>query len=235
MRAADVGSAMTPTRPLLVSRAAPARRRPDKPPSISAGDFAEGSISLLVSKRCEMSRTLDTQEHRVARARLCEGQAAGLGPQARGRVPRPGHLGAVRGAGGGRVLEPRRSQGDRGRPDDDPVRRHEAAGRVQEDVRLGAARARRRRPAAQRVPQVRRRRSCRRCSIASTSSRPTRSAARPAQDVYDVLFKDAVTRFAREVALIKASLPKAQLGQAAQGVPGRRQAGRREVPRYRRT
>ena len=32
------------------------------------------------------------------------------------------------------------------------------------------------------------------------------------QEVYDVFFKDAVTRFAREVALIKANVPDAQLG-----------------------
>jgi hypothetical protein len=42
--------------------------------------------------------------------------------------------------------------------------------------------------------------------------KPTETiAGAPAQQVYDVLFKDAVTRFAREVALVKTGVPKSQL------------------------
>jgi hypothetical protein len=37
-------------------------------------------------------------------------------------------------------------------------------------------------------------------------------AGSAAQEVYDAFFKETVTRFAREVALVKSSLPKAQLG-----------------------
>src|SRR5262249_51811903 len=46
------------------------------------------------------------------------------------------------------------------------------------------------------------------------------------QEVYDVFFKETVTRFAREVALIKGALPKTQLAkQAKASQPAAKEAG----------
>ena len=51
------------------------------------------------------------------------------------------------------------------------------------------------------------------------------------QEVYDVFFKNAVTRFAREVALIKSNVPNAQLAKLLKGYQAAAKQQGSEVPR----
>ena len=182
----------------------------DKPPRVSAGDFAEGAISLLVSKRCEMSRTLDSKS--IEWPALVY---AAHKPPAWGRKP----AGACRGLDTW-VLSESLAAGSYWSLNDHAAIEADPNTTLFDDAKAAAAFKKafgwELPPRGDYVPppNVFLKFEPKKVTALFDSIyvKPTdKIGGATGQDVYDVLFRDAVTRFAREVAFIKASLPKAQL------------------------
>ena len=178
--------------------------------SFAAGDFAEASISLLVSKRCEMSRTMDTTSIEWPALVYSQGK-----PPAWGRKP----AGACRGLdtwvlsealGAGAYW----TSNDHKMIEADPMKTlfDEQKPRAAFKQTFGWELPER----GDDVPahNVFLKFDAKKLSALFDRIyvKPTdKIGAATAQEAYDVLFKGAVTRFAREVALIKGALSKAQL------------------------
>jgi hypothetical protein len=201
---------MTPTRPLLLLALPLLVAASDKPPAISAGDFAEGAISLLVSKRCEMSRRLDTKS--IEWPALVYATAK---PPAWGRKP----AGACRGLDTW-VLSESLAAGSYWSLNDHAAIEADPNTTLFDDTKTQAAFKKAfgwelpERGDYVPPPNVFLKFEPKKVTTLFDRIyvKPTdKIGSATAQDAYDVLFKDAVTRFAREVAFIKASLPKAQL------------------------
>ena len=155
-----------------------------------------------------------------------------MGPQARRRVPRAGHLGALRGAGRGRVLDLERSQDDRGRSHTTLFDEQKPRAAFKQTFGWELP---------ERGDDVPAHNVFLKFDAKKLSALFDRIYVKPtdkiggatAQEAYDVLFKGAVTRFAREVALVKAALPKAQLAKQlkAYQAAAKGGAGSSRVPR----
>jgi hypothetical protein len=181
----------------------------DKGASFSAGDYAEGSLALLVSKRCEMSRR---------DAKSIEWPALVYGP---GRPPAWGRkpAGACRGLDTW-VLQEALAAGAFYATTDRQAIEAAPMTTMFDDAKSSAA--------FKNVfgwelpergdyvppPNVFLKFDAKKVSALfdRVYIKPTdKVGPATAQEAYDVLLKDAVTRFAREVAFIKDKLPKPQL------------------------
>jgi len=181
----------------------------DKGAGFSAADYAEGSLAMLVSKRCEMSKR-DTKS--------IEWPALVYGP---GRPPAWGlkPAGACRGLDTW-VLQEAVAAGAYYATNDRKAIEADPNTTLFDDAKSSAA--------FKKVfgwelpergdyvppPNAFLKFDAKRVSALFDRIyvKPTdKMGGATAQEAYDVLLKDAVTRFAREVALIKESLPKAQL------------------------
>jgi hypothetical protein len=204
----------------------------DKPPHVPAGDFAEGAISLLVSKRCEMSRNLD--------AKSIEWPAlvyAAHRPPAWGRKP----AGACRGLDTW-VLSESLAAGSYWSLNDHAAIEADPNTTLFDDAKAQAAFKKAfgwelpARGDDVPPPNVFLAFNPKKVTalLDTIYVKPTdKIGSATGQDVYDVLFKDAVTRFAREVAFIKASLPKAQLAKQLKAYQAAaKQSARFQGPAY---
>ena len=226
---------MRPTRP-LIALALPLllAAASDKPgDKAAAGDFAEGAISYLVSKRCEASPKLDT--------RTIEWPALVYGP---GHPPLWGRkaAGACRGldtwvlsesVGAGTTW----AQGDHAAIEKDPniTLFDDAKGHAAFKQTFGWELPER----GDYIPPAHMflRYDAKKVTALFDRLYPKpadRIGGATAQEIYDVLFKDFVTRFAREVALIKTTLPKAQLSKQAKAyqVAAKQAGGKFQGPEY---
>src|SRR6188508_901245 len=183
----------------------------DKSAAIAPGDFAQGAISLLISKRCEASPRLDT--------RTLEWPALVYG---RGRPPmwgrKPG--GACRGLDTW-VLSESLAAGAYWSLNDHKLIEADPNTTLFDDTKSAAAFKNAFGWALpERGDYVPPANVFLRFDAKKVAALFDRIYVKPtdklgdatAQEAYDVFFKTAVTRFAREVALVKASLNKAQLG-----------------------
>lgn len=199
---------MTPRRVLLVM-ALPFLMAASDKGGFSSADYAEGSLALLVSKRCEMSRR-DTKS--IEWPALVYGPGR---PPAWGRKP----AGACRGLDTW-VLQEALAAGAFYATTDRQVIEADPNTTMFDDAKSSAA--------FKKVfgwelpergdyvppPNVFLKFDAKKVSALFDRIyvKPTdKMGGATAQEAYDVLLKDAVTRFAREVVLIKESLPKAQL------------------------
>ena len=205
----------------------------DKGAAFAPGDYAEGSLALLVSKRCEKSPTLDT------RSIEWPGLVYGAG-----HPPQWGHksAGACRGLDTW-VLSEALAAGaywvsnDRAAIESDPMKT------LFDDPKAN--------PAFKKVfgwdlpergddvppPNVFLKFDPKKVSALfdKVYVKPgDKVGSATGQDVYDVFFKDAVARFAREVALINQSLPKAALTKQlkAYQAAAKQQGGKFSGPAY---
>ena len=182
----------------------------DEGAGFSPGDYAEGSLALLVSKRCEKSPTLDT--------RSIEWPGLVYGP---GRPPAWGHksAGACRGLDTW-VLSEALAAGAYWVSNDHAAIEADPNTTLFDDPKAGAAF---KKVFGWELPErgddvpphnVFLKFDPKKVSALfdKVYVKPTdKVGSATGQDVYDVFFKDAVARFAREVAFIKDNLPKAQL------------------------
>jgi hypothetical protein len=178
--------------------------------SFSAGDFAEGSISLLVSKRCEMSRTMDTTSIEWPALVYSRGK-----PPAWGRKP----AGACRGLDTW-VLSEALAAGAYWTSNDHKMIEADPNTTLFDEQRTRAAF---KQVFGWQLPErgddVPAHNVFLKFDAKKLSALFDRIYVKPtdkvggatAQEAYDILFKGAVTRFARDVALVKAALSKAQL------------------------
>jgi hypothetical protein len=182
----------------------------DKSASIAPADFAQGAISLLISKRCEASPRLDT--------RTLEWPALVYG---RGRPPmwgrKPG--GACRGLDTW-VLSESLAAGAYWSLNDHKAIEADPNTTLFDDQKSAAAfKSAFGWELPERGDYVPPPNAFLKFDPKKMSALFDRIYVKPtdkigdaiAQDVYDVFFKTAVTRFAREVALVKATLDKAKL------------------------
>jgi hypothetical protein len=205
----------------------------DKGPAFAPGDYAEGALALLVSKRCEKSAKLDM------RSIEWPGLVYGAG-----RPPQWGHksAGACRGMDTW-VLSEALAAGaywvsnDRAAIEADPMKT------LFDDPKANAAFTKvfgwelPERGDYVPPPNVFLKFDPKKVSalfdrIYVKPSDKVGSAT--GQDVYDVFFKDAVARFAREVALINAGLPKPALAKQlkAYQAAAKQQGGKFSGPAY---
>jgi len=203
---------MTPTRslPIIILALPLLTAATDKPSPIAAGEFAQGAISLLVSKRCEMSRTLDSKS--IEWPALVY---AAHKPPAWGRKP----AGACRGLDTW-VLSESLAAGSYWSLNDHKAIEADPNTTLFDDTKTQAAF---KKAFGWELPErgddLPPHNVFLKFDPKKVTSLFDRIYVKPtdkiggttAQEAYDVLFKDAVTRFAREVAFVKASLPKAQL------------------------
>lgn len=189
--------------PLLTAAAS------DKGGGAWATDFAEGSISLLVSKRCEKSRTLDT------RSLEWNALVYSKGPPVWGRKP----AGACRGMDTW-VLSEALAAGAMWNDTDHKVIEADPMKTMFDDAKPRAAFKKTfgwelpERGDDVPAPNVFLKYNAKKLSALFDRIyfKPTDTVGGTSgQEVYDVFFKDAVARFAREVALIKSNVPNAQL------------------------
>jgi len=178
--------------------------------SFSAGDFVEGGISLLVSKRCEMSRTMDTTSIEWSALVYARGK-----PPAWGRKP----AGACRGLDTW-VLSEALGAGAYWTSNDHKMIEADPNTTLFDEQKPRAAF---KQTFGWELPErgddVPAHNVFLKFDAKKLSALFDRIYVKPtdkiggatAQEAYDVLFKGAVTRFAREVALIKGALSKAQL------------------------
>jgi len=178
--------------------------------SFSAGDFVEGGISLLVSKRCEMSRKLDTTSIEWPALVYSRGK-----PPAWGRKP----AGACRGMDTW-VLSEALGAGAYWTSNDHKMIEADPMTTLFDEQRPRAAF---KQTFGWELPErgddIPAHNVFLRFDAKKLSALFDRIYVKPTdkiggatvQEAYDVLFKGAVTRFAREVALVKTALSKAQL------------------------
>jgi hypothetical protein len=176
----------------------------------TGAEFAPGAISLLVSKRCEMSPRLDTKS--IEWPALVYARAK---PPSWGRKP----AGACRGLdtwvlseslGAGAYW----AQNDHQAIEANPNTTLFDDAKTQAAFKQAFGWALPERGDYVPPPNVLLKFDAKKLSALFDRIyvKPTETlGTATAQEVYDVLFKDAVTRFAREVALIKGALSKAQL------------------------
>jgi hypothetical protein len=224
---------MTPTRAPIVMVLPLLMAASDKGGSFSAGDYAEGSLALLVSKRCESSPKLDM--------RTIEWPGLVYGP---GRPPAWGHktAGACRGLDTW-VLSEALAAGAYWVSNDHAAIEAEPNTTMFDDPKTNAAF---KKLFGWELPErgddVPPRNVFLKFDPKKVSAlfdkiyvKPTdKVGSATGQDVYDVFFKDAVARFAREVALINAAIPKPALTKQlkAYQAAAKQQAGKFSGPAY---
>jgi hypothetical protein len=205
----------------------------DRSAAFSPGDYAEGSLALLVSKRCEKSPTLDTRSI----------EWPGL-VYSRGQPPAWGHksAGACRGLDTW-VLSEALAAGAYWVSNDHAAIEAEPMTTLFDDPKAGAAF---KKVFGWELPErgddVPPRNVFLKFDPKKVSALFDKIYVKPAdkvgsatgQDVYDVFFKDAVARFAREVAFIKDNLTKAQLAKQlkAYQAAAKQEGGKFRGPAY---